>query len=177
MRPLFTRLASACLVLVLAPLVYGEPPERQDALGDPLPDGALMRLGTARFWSGPIPGTVRLSPNGKIIALGDPGDAIRLLDAADGSEIRRMKLDQPGPTVLAFTPAADVLAASSFNGSVGLWDTATGKRLGRIDGEGNPVQALVFSADGKTLIVARQNLKQKGVFLAYSVPDCREIRT
>ena len=70
-----------------------------------------------------------------------------------------------------------MIAASSFNGSLGLWDTATGKRLGRIDGEGNPVQALVFSADGKTLIVARQNLKQKGVVLAYSIPDCREIRS
>src|SRR5258707_97004 len=84
------------LALALVAPAFGDGPARKDAFGDPLPDGALMRLGTARFRVSPYNELIQLSPDGKLIAVGDGSNTIRLLDAADGSEIRRIKMDSPG---------------------------------------------------------------------------------
>ena len=49
------RLPSTVMVLALVVPAFGDGPARKDAFGDPLPDGALMRLGTARFRVAPPP--------------------------------------------------------------------------------------------------------------------------
>lgn len=64
-----------------------------DLLGDPLPGGAVARLGTMRFKHDPATGTVvntvAFSPDGKKIAsMGLRGNvSLRLWDAATGQQI------------------------------------------------------------------------------------------
>jgi WD40 repeat protein len=47
-------------------------------------------------------------------------------------------------------PMAAPLAGGDDNGSVGLWDTATGRQRGRLD-QGGTVSSVAFSLDARTL--------------------------
>jgi WD40 repeat protein len=53
----------------------------------------------------------------------------------------------------AFNPAGDLLATLGFDGSVRLWDAATGEELLAIPGENNGPD-LAFSPDGRHLAAA-----------------------
>jgi hypothetical protein len=61
---------------------------RPDLYGDPLPAGAMARLGTVRFRHHAT--AAAYSPNGKTLATGGRDNVIRLFDAATGKALRRM---------------------------------------------------------------------------------------
>ena len=54
---------------------------------------------------------------------------------------------------LAFQPDGKVLAAGDYNGLVRLWDSFTGKEIGRPLPQGEIVLSLAYSPDGKMLAV------------------------
>jgi WD40 repeat protein len=56
--------------------------------------------------------------------------------------------------VLAFSPDGRLLAASSRDGALSLWDTATGKEVRRLSGEYHQITALAFSLEGRFLACA-----------------------
>src|SRR5260370_31925413 len=61
---------------------------RTDFYGDPLPPGAIARLGTVR-WRARIACCLAYSRDGKVLATGNSDFTIRLWDPATGEEIRR----------------------------------------------------------------------------------------
>jgi WD40 repeat protein len=100
-----------------------KPSARLDAYGDPLPSGALARLGTTRFWRGNNPYSLSWSADSKTLASG--GDTIHLLDAATGRQLRRF--NSSGHVVLS--PDGKTLACHELDQFARLYATATGKEL------------------------------------------------
>jgi hypothetical protein len=110
------------------PLLGAEPgAPRADALGDALPAAALARFGTARFRCYPDTRVAALSPDGKLLALATPW-SIRLLDTANGKEVRRIEGDAArgrGVGNLKFSPDGKLLAVVT-HGSLDVFDVAKG---------------------------------------------------
>src|SRR5262249_25239968 len=63
---------------------------RVDAYGDPLPDGALARLGTVRLRQGSWILSLSLAADGKLLASSGIAD-VRLWDLSSGKELRSFK--------------------------------------------------------------------------------------
>jgi len=101
-----------------------------------------------------------LSPDGKIVAAGGYSDgAVRVWDADTGKKLRQFEgCDKPENAryytgyPVAFSPDGRLLAVGGWRGTTGLWDTATGQLVRRLDDPGTRVAALVFSPDGRTLV-------------------------
>jgi RNA polymerase sigma factor (sigma-70 family) len=124
--------------------------DRLDAFGDPLPAGALIRLGTARLRVGNIAWQVAFAPDGQTLAAGGDG-CVRVWEAATGRTL--LSLEAPGGRVLpvAFAPAGNLLAAGGLGSAIRLWDLGAGVLVREFRG-GQKVFGLVFSPDGRTLV-------------------------
>jgi RNA polymerase sigma factor (sigma-70 family) len=129
-----------------------------DRLGDPLPEGALVRFGSTRFRH---PGGITnaaLAPDGTVIATEGAG-VLRLIDVATG-RVRLTRKDpqfpeghNDGMRVLAFSPDSKLLLAPG-NAGLRLLDPATGKEMRRLGGSQGSTRGLAFSPDGKQIAVA-----------------------
>jgi WD40 repeat protein len=81
------RLSALLLALPFATSVWTDPPKAEDnrashtdAYGDPLPLGALARLGTVRMHTGNQVECVAFSADGKVFATGEEWGTIRFWD-------------------------------------------------------------------------------------------------
>lgn len=92
------------------------------------------------------------SPDGKYVAVGCQHHDLLLFDLAAGKEVRRYPTDAYFGSI-AFSPDGKALAAASGEGTVRLWETATGRVLpASADPCLDSVHGLRFSRDGRRLI-------------------------
>lgn len=130
---------------------------RTDLFGDPLPEGAIARLGTIRWRHNSPVFSLSFSPDGRTIASSCDDGQIHLWDRDTGKEIGRMggernlalRFPTPGPHV-SFSHDGKTIASSGWpKEGVVLWNVAdqTSTILG------GDVQSLfsAFSPDGKLL--------------------------
>jgi WD40 repeat protein len=130
-------------------------PARTDRYGDPLPEGAVSRLGTVRFRHVRL-SLVAYAPDGK--ALLSAGDGtFRRWDAATGKELQRWPIISGDVDCAALSADNKILAVARSEHVAGkqqiyLYDVATRKELHRLDpGENGMVHSLAFSPDGELL--------------------------
>jgi WD40 repeat protein len=67
-------------------------PAALDSYGDPLPEGAVARMGTMRLKQMAGGGSVRFTPDGKAVALWGRGRRIQVTDTRSGKTLREMRI-------------------------------------------------------------------------------------
>jgi WD40 repeat protein len=128
---------------------------RVDAVGDPLPEGALARIGTVRLRQPSEVCSVAFSPDGKLLATGGRYDGVRLWDSTTGKAIRFLPAKGgQGIFHLSFSPDGNVLVSSGFDGALEVLEVATGKKTHQLGKDSEQLGPLCFSDDGKLLAVA-----------------------
>jgi WD40 repeat protein len=166
------------LVLCWRPCPAGDKTVRTDLHGDPLPAGALARLGTSRLQHGGQILALAYSPDGKWLASAGADRVIRLWDAETGKPGLSLEGHQNSVRSLAFVPAgegkpAKILVSASFDKTIRFWDLQTGKELSYIINHPGPATVLVVSPDGK--LVASAGNDAPHIFL-WKVEDGTEVR-
>lgn len=129
---------------------------RTDRYGDPLPDGAVMRLGTARF-SQASPRSLIFSPDGKFLISAGADKLIRIWDSDTGKELRSLDNHKGGAHLISLSADGKWLASCDFNSELFLWEFDTGKIRQRFRSRDRVLHALSLSPNGK--ILATSNLK------------------
>ncbi|QFZ18889.1 nSTAND1 domain-containing NTPase [Saccharothrix syringae] len=106
-----------------------------------------IRMGTLSSFS-----PMALRPDGELVARVDH-DRIALVSTSTLDLVAELPLHDPSRTQyeLAFSPDGRLLAAGDSEGRVTLWAVPGGEQVGVIE-TGAPVEGLVFSADGSTLV-------------------------
>jgi WD40 repeat protein len=133
-------------------------PVRFDLYGDPLPTGALARLGSVRYRG--AGGPMAFLPGGKAIVSGGYDGAISKLDVATGTYGKVPIGTHTTIHPRAFSADGQLFAGYLYDtpgriGRVGIWHVSSGKQLSSFDVDKNSsVVALMFSPDSKTLGVA-----------------------
>jgi RNA polymerase sigma factor (sigma-70 family) len=133
-----------------------KPAPRADAQGDPLPPGAVARLGTQRLRQADGVTAFAFSPDGKLLATGGGEDDewLHVWDVETGKLVRR--LPERSVRLIAFSPDGKTLAVAYRPGkrevnSHRLWDLETGKERLHLTQLYQSTSALAFSPDGKAL--------------------------
>jgi RNA polymerase sigma factor (sigma-70 family) len=138
---------------------------RLDRYGDPLPPGALARLGTVRWrQNGPVT-FLAYSGDGKTLASSGV-KTFHVWEATTGRLFRQFPLGgKEGASCFAIAPDGKLLATGGVDGLIRLRELATGKELRTIQlpkleaikeippggADQNAVFQVVFSPDGMTL--------------------------
>jgi len=155
-----TRLALASwLALTIATSARGGPPTpaangRADLYGDPLPKGAVARLGTTRWRHASSVQALAVSPDGKTLATTTWQPSIRLWDMHSGRELRQLPVENGWPSCLAFSPDGKMLAVGYSDDVVRLWDVDLGRQIRCLMKHKAKIFAIVFLPDGKSLVSA-----------------------
>jgi RNA polymerase sigma factor (sigma-70 family) len=173
-----------------------EKPAATDTVGDPLPPGAVSRLGNLRWQHGTAVRFLAYLGDGKEVLTASQDGALRVWDAATGKLMRKFgkvgnaggnggvmvfpaqagAMMMPAMNVLsavALSPDQKTLVIGSQDGTMTLWDVAEGKEVRSF--KANPQMAptqLTWTPDGKSLFMNSYDpfVRQ------FDVSDGKEIR-
>jgi WD40 repeat protein len=120
-----------------------------DAYGDPLPPGAIARLGTTRLRHACT--ALAWAPDGKTFA-SSAGDAVRIWDAASGKEVRQIKMQWNWFTTLVYNPDGKFLIAGGADGGIHILDATTGREVRTLASGPQQITALALRPDDGTVV-------------------------
>jgi WD40 repeat protein len=125
-----------------------------DLYGDPLPVGAVGRLGTARWRPGGEIEAMAFSPDGKFLATASK-NGTHLWEAATGRGLREFRTvdwwqsrETPAETV-AFSFDGQMIGGGEW--APVCWETSTGKLLRQFPAAHGKLYGVAFSPNGKVL--------------------------
>jgi WD40 repeat protein len=162
------------LALVLTADATQQQPAAKDAFGDPLPDGAVARLGTMRWRHGGVTTFAAFLPGGKTVISAGADKTIRVWEYPSGKELHKFGTPvavNPNPNLpivrplprfpVALNQDGKTIAGSFAAAEVRLIDATTGMTMQTLKtgagGALRAVSALAFSPDGQHLAVLHQD--------------------
>lgn len=159
--------AAAVLVVLVSHLAAGllaandakraPPVKRLDRYGDPLPDGAVLRLGTTRLRPGGFVRSVAFSGDGRVLATISEV-AIQLWEVDTGRLIRSLSpANHNFPQDMDFSPDGTAVAAVFNDGAVQVWDARSGQTRWEQPGILRPAHGVLFAPDGNTIATTEDN--------------------
>ncbi len=151
--------------------------QRLDRDGDPLPEGAVARLGTRRFRiATEHVSALAFAPDGKTIAVASMG-GLWLLDAATGKQTKAFRPPSTSFWRIAFSPdskrlmaAAQELRPRPGKDVMQIWDMAGGRKTSEV--ELKNVRCLGWTAEGQPLVA----WQSKGAINLHEMATGRERR-
>ena len=98
---------------------------------------------------------VRLSPDGRMITIGEADRTIKILSVPELIELRVIELNSLLEAV-AWSPDSKYLATTyRFPYEIDIWEVESGRHIGKLDGvQASPAADLCFSSDGSLLALA-----------------------
>lgn len=127
------------------------PKVRTDALGDPLPNGALRRLGTLRFRCGWNIHNLLPTPDGKTLVSNEQTEGVSVWNLATGKLQRQFPGNLFGEGYIALSSDGK-LVAIGYRDAIIVWDLTSGKEVRRL--AHRDATGVAFSPDGKNLAAA-----------------------
>ena len=177
---------AACLVVWAHPcsadelITKGQPKAAEksgkDLYGDPLPEGAVARLGSVRLRHAGLSEFVFLDGGNTILSSGSDR-VLRFWDVVTGKQVRAVRLQGtagPGRCV-TLSPDGKTLAAED-SGRLVFWEVDSGKQLKTLPAPKASLGYLCFSPNGKILAVGRGDWRvsfwdwETGIEREFSLP-------
>ncbi|HEV3437208.1 MAG TPA: WD40 repeat domain-containing protein [Gemmata sp.] len=147
-----------------------------DPYGDPLPEGAKLRLGTARMRINYTNNPTALTPDGKFLVARAPEGGIAYIDPATGKTTRRVETQGEFGSLVGFSTDGHRAVGSGFH-VASVLDIETGKvlvSLKRTFAGGD--HSLSLAADGKRLAVGgSKSEKEKATAVVWDVDGNKPI--
>jgi WD40 repeat protein len=191
---------------------------RTDRFGDPLPSGAVFRLGSLRLRHKTSIHTAAYAAGGRLLAAGGDDGVIRFWDPATGKEVRHtagqvaVACSPDGKTLatfkgeavilydvatakqlrklphkagflggalvpLVFAPDGRTVAALAGDGSVSVWDVATGRERIHVPAHAKPIVCLGFAPDGKSVLTVVGTRTEDIIVRLWDSATGKEVRT
>jgi hypothetical protein len=141
---------AAVLATALATLAHAA----DDPYGDPIPEGAKLRLGTARLRSssgGLGGGPTAITPDGKFLVAAAPGGGMAFVEPATGKAARTLRVEGVFGSPTAFSADGKRAVVAGY-GQPAVFDAEAGKlltKLARTTPGGD--YGVALSGDGKRL--------------------------
>jgi WD40 repeat protein len=114
-----------------------------------------------------------VSPDGRTLAWADPETQVVQLWSAETLELKaELPVNLYALFHFAFTPDGKTFASACADGTVKLWDVATGQELLTLEGQSNAIWIVRFSPDGEVLaaLSARDGSGPPEVFFWRAAP-------
>lgn len=143
------------LLLLLVGLLLPAPvfSQARDAQGDPLPPGAIARLGTTRLFHPLFVSGAAVAPDGNLAAVVTGGE-VYLWHLPTGKLVRRLQPDKEHVRALAFAPDGKMLALAGNDGVLRLWNVERGIMAQRLKGHDRAILAVAYSPTGAFIATA-----------------------
>jgi WD40 repeat protein len=150
----------ACASGFLATPLGAQESKARDLLGDPLPAGALARMGTSRLRSDTTVSCVAFAVDGKSLVAAGYSNRLTWWDLASGQELRKVTLATVSSVnAMQFSRDGKVLALACGDGSVRLLDGESAVERRALVDTVNRYSTITMSLspDGKSVVVVHRH--------------------